>query len=98
MDVNTLLRGENQPFYHCFCEDGSVRYVAEDNIQPVVNPANEIFDSFQAGVKTLPKYFTGIHLRKSDNSSKGRFFPSPELEKAYPEDDAIGRAWVEQIL
>ncbi|ESK90899.1 f-box domain-containing protein [Moniliophthora roreri MCA 2997] len=98
MDVNTLLRGENQPFYHCFCEDGSVRYVAEDNIQPVVNPANEIFDSFQASVKTLPKYFTGIHLRKSDNSSKGRFFLSPELEKAYPEDDAIGRAWVEQIL
>lgn len=35
MNVDTLPRGRNQPFYHVLVDDGSVRYVAEENIEPI---------------------------------------------------------------
>ncbi|KAK7058387.1 hypothetical protein VNI00_002021 [Paramarasmius palmivorus] len=97
MGVRSLLRAGDQPFYHCFCEDNSVRYVAEDNIEPLSDPSKELFDNFQANVPMLPRYFTGIHSREGRDSSRARFLLSPEAQKAYPEDDAIGHAWVTQV-
>jgi len=36
--VDDLERGRYQPFYNCLCDDGSPRYVAEENIQPMFEP------------------------------------------------------------
>ncbi|KAF9270608.1 YccV-like-domain-containing protein [Marasmius fiardii PR-910] len=97
MRVDTLPRKRHQPFYHSFCDDGSVRYVAEDNISPLLNPSEEVSSALEQHINNLPRYFTGIHLTQEGKTSRGRFFLSPEVLKAYPEDDAIGRAWVEQV-
>ncbi|KAI5813780.1 hypothetical protein BZA77DRAFT_284357 [Pyronema omphalodes] len=35
MGVDGLNRGRRQPFYHVVVEDGSVRYLAEENIRPI---------------------------------------------------------------
>ncbi|KAJ7492453.1 YccV-like-domain-containing protein [Mycena latifolia] len=35
MNVQSLARGGNQPFYHALSLDGGQRYVAEDNIEPL---------------------------------------------------------------
>ena len=71
--------------------------VAEDNIKPLLNVSEEMFEDFHRTISVLPRYFTGVHMAHEGNTSRGRFFLSPELLHAYPEDDDIGRTWVEQI-
>ncbi|KAL0579456.1 hypothetical protein V5O48_002562 [Marasmius crinis-equi] len=97
MNVKSLPRGRYQPFYQSFCNDGSIRYVAEDNVTSLPDPEEEVFINFHRKIGVLPRYFSGVHMRRAGNSSRGRFFPSPEILRTYPEDDDIGRAWVEQI-
>lgn len=37
MGVRTLVRGENQPFYHVLVDDGSYRYAAEGKFENIVS-------------------------------------------------------------
>ncbi|KAL0068685.1 hypothetical protein AAF712_004401 [Marasmius tenuissimus] len=97
MNVNTLPRQRHQPFYQCFCNDGSIRYVAEDNIKPLLNVSEEMFGVFHRNISILPRYFTGIQMAHAGTTSRARFFLSPELLHSYPEDDDLGRTWVEQV-
>ncbi|KAJ8084436.1 hypothetical protein PM082_003206 [Marasmius tenuissimus] len=97
MNVDTLPRQRHQPFYQCFCNDGSIRYVAEDNIKPLLNVSEEMFGVFHRNISILPRYFTGIHMAHAGTTSRARFFLSPELLHSYPEDDDLGRTWVEQV-
>ncbi|KAK1232412.1 hypothetical protein PQX77_004442 [Marasmius sp. AFHP31] len=97
MGVDTLPRQRYQPFYQSFCNDGSIRYVAEDNIKPFLNVSEEMFREFHEKISILPRYFTGIHMAHAGETSRGRFFLSPELLHSYPEDDDLGRTWVEQV-
>ncbi|THV07529.1 hypothetical protein K435DRAFT_772432, partial [Dendrothele bispora CBS 962.96] len=96
MGIRNLTRGEEQPFYTCFCMDGSMRYVAEENIQPPFTCNREIFSRLTEVVDYLPKYFTGVIMNETwAGHPKGRFALSPEVQLSYPEDDAIGQAWLE---
>jgi F-box protein 21 len=117
MGVRNLARGKDQPFYSCFCMDGTVRCrhllllkhnpntsyssvfcldVAEDNIQPLDNCGRDVFEKLKDKIYYLPRYFTGVVMNEEwSGFSRGRFALSPETQKAYPEDDDIGQAWVE---
>ncbi|KAF9074819.1 hypothetical protein BDP27DRAFT_1213458 [Rhodocollybia butyracea] len=59
MRVDELPRGRAQPFYSVVCDDSSRRYVAEDNIQPLLAPSDE-FLAEMCRIITLPKFFTGV--------------------------------------
>ncbi|KAA8909794.1 Hemimethylated DNA-binding protein YccV like-domain-containing protein [Sphaerosporella brunnea] len=72
MNVETLPRGRNQPFYHVLVEDGTVRYVAEENIQPI-RPKN-----VSALIGLAGKYF------KRFDAAEGRFVSNVEAE--FPDD------------
>ncbi|XP_059080644.1 F-box only protein 21-like isoform X2 [Tigriopus californicus] len=71
MGVNKLPHGADQPFCNVLVEDGSIRYAAEDNLEPV--PSDSMIAHPLAG-----KYFS---------SHNGRvYIPNQELQKVYPED------------
>ncbi|KAG2076902.1 YccV-like-domain-containing protein, partial [Suillus decipiens] len=85
MGVNSLSRGRHQPFYYALTQNGSTRYVAEDNIRTTcLEPADvcRIFiDAPEAG-----RYFEDL----TQVDGKARFLLSPELNAAYPDDEAFG--------
>lgn len=89
MGVNSLSRGRHQPFYHALTQNGSTRYVAEDNIRATyLEPADvcRIFiDAPEAG-----RYFEDLN----QVDGKARFLLSPELNAAYPDDEAFGDQWL----
>ncbi|KAE9398440.1 hypothetical protein BT96DRAFT_965914 [Gymnopus androsaceus JB14] len=102
MKVSELPRGKDQPFYSVVCLNyPPQRYVAEDNIKPLLAPPSEILVQMCRDIDILPKFFTGV-LRKTKLSgsslgpirARARFVLSPELSEAYPEDEAIGDAWL----
>ncbi|OLL24686.1 F-box only protein 21 [Neolecta irregularis DAH-3] len=77
MRIDELNRGRDQPFYHVIAEDGSSRYVAEENIRPINDIAScEIFQDLE----DIGKYFRRF------NQETGRFVPAPDLEISYPDD------------
>ncbi|KAG2062271.1 YccV-like-domain-containing protein [Suillus hirtellus] len=91
MGVDLLSRGRHQPFYHALDQSGSLRYVAEDNIRATfLEPAHvhRIFtDAPRAGM-----YFEDL----TQVDGRARFLLSPELNAAYPDDEAFGDRWLRQ--
>ncbi|KAG1757181.1 YccV-like-domain-containing protein [Suillus lakei] len=89
MGVDSLSRGRHQPFYHALTQSGSSRYVAEDNIRTTcLEPADvrRIFiDAPEAG-----RYFEDL----TQVDGRARFLLSPELNAAYPDDEAFGDQWL----
>ncbi|KAJ7161406.1 YccV-like-domain-containing protein [Mycena crocata] len=82
MNVQALARGADQPFYHVISIDGSQRYVAEDNIGPTELTTIMALQFFE-GVPTLARYFSDL--------GEGRWRLSPELQRAYPDDERFGQ-------
>lgn len=91
MGVDSLSRGRHQPFYHALTQSGSSRYVAEDNIRTTcLEPADirRIFiEAPEAG-----RYFEDL----TQVDGRARFLLSPELNSAYPDDEAFGDQWLKQ--
>ncbi|KAJ7446479.1 Hemimethylated DNA-binding protein YccV like-domain-containing protein [Mycena galericulata] len=92
MNVHILPRGANQPFYHVFSLDGTQRYVAEDNISPVAL-TGELAEQFMDAIPVLPKYFSNAIL--DPESGRGRWRLSPELRRAYPDDEQASQFYDE---
>ncbi|KAG0707460.1 YccV-like-domain-containing protein [Suillus ampliporus] len=91
MGVDSLSRGRHQPFYHALTQNGSSRYVAEDNIRPTCLESADVrrifIDAPEAG-----RYFEDL----TQVDERARFLLSPELNAAYPDDDAFGDKWLKQ--
>ncbi|EMD41920.1 hypothetical protein CERSUDRAFT_110478 [Gelatoporia subvermispora B] len=90
MEVFKLPRGAKQPFYTVIAMDGHKRYVAEENIIPIVltkDIAQTLFESRSS----FSRFFEGAELGGA--VGRGRLLLSAELRSVYPEDDAAGAAW-----
>ncbi|KAF9041733.1 hypothetical protein BDZ89DRAFT_1009505 [Hymenopellis radicata] len=85
MNVDKLPKGRNQPFYTSFSIDGSERYVAEDNIEPL-NASLDMILQFFPVIHNFAVYFSDIETEKT--SDRARLVLSPEMQRAFPEDDA----------
>lgn len=77
MRVNLLERKTQQPFYNVLVSDGSLRYVAEDNILPISDNESPVFQSL-ADLEIIGKYFKA--------SVGNKFVLSSDLMEAYPDD------------
>ncbi|KAF8846057.1 YccV-like-domain-containing protein [Paxillus ammoniavirescens] len=91
MNVDSLRRGRHQPFYHIFTQDGSLRYVAEENIQPVTLKPYAYCRLFKHAHEA-GRYFEGL----VEENGRARLLLSPELLAAYPEDNAVGERWIRE--
>ncbi|BGP32670.1 hypothetical protein JCM10296v2_004453 [Rhodotorula toruloides] len=80
MRVDTLPHGRNQPFYHVVVDDGSARYVAQENVTNTPIDDDEV-DRFLAN-EGFGRYF-----RKRERREDGRwtFVASAEVEAEYPD-------------
>jgi len=92
MRVDELERGRKQPFYRCLSQDGhGVRYVAEEHIHPLIRPtANDIY-MLIAMNEDIGRWFDGIDVLPS---GAARFKLSNETRTHYPDDEAVGRAFL----
>ncbi|KAK4694902.1 F-box protein 21, partial [Lecanoromycetidae sp. Uapishka_2] len=72
MNVHALSRGQHQSFYHVLVEDGTVRYVAEENILIVQE---------EVGAELMA--MAGQHFKRWDHTSK--IFIS-NIKDEYPDD------------
>ncbi|EKM61317.1 uncharacterized protein PHACADRAFT_82095, partial [Phanerochaete carnosa HHB-10118-sp] len=92
MQVNRLSQGRNQPFYHVIPSEGQSKYVAQENIIPLVplvmNKLNELFQRNSLA----NRYFVDVERGTSKYST--RLLPSTELKDAFPEDDAFGASFI----
>ncbi|EAS36782.3 hemimethylated DNA binding domain-containing protein [Coccidioides immitis RS] len=75
MGIDRLRAGRHQSFYHVCVEDKSVRYVAEENIEPVVLDISQMPQQF---VESLGKYF------KRWDPGMHRFVSN--IQDEYPDD------------
>ncbi|KAF5368433.1 hypothetical protein D9758_002258 [Tetrapyrgos nigripes] len=92
MGIKNLARGKDQPFYSCFCMDGTVRYVAEDNIQPLDNCSREVFEKLKEKIDYLPRYFTGVLMNDEwAGFSRGGLLFHQKLKKLTQRMMLLGR-------
>jgi F-box protein 21 len=56
MKVDELNKGRNQPFYHVLVNDGTVRYVAEENVVPIKPSDDELIDLMKLAGRYFRKY------------------------------------------
>ncbi|KAF8528116.1 hypothetical protein BU17DRAFT_38435 [Hysterangium stoloniferum] len=84
MRVGDLPRGRDQPFYHSYMADGQIRYVAEENMEPLSNPSLEDIGIFIRSNEDLGRWFDGV---KISSSGTVKFILSPESRMVYPDDD-----------
>jgi len=90
MDVDSLPRGRNQPFYRIFALTGPPeRYIAEDNIRPLQLTPLIARDFFET-IPQVSRYFDNAEMKENGWS---RMHPSPESRLAYPDDDDVANAW-----
>ncbi|RAK74359.1 YccV-like-domain-containing protein [Aspergillus fijiensis CBS 313.89] len=75
MGVDNLRNGRHQSFYHVLVEDRSVRYVAEESIEPLVTEMADLPHSLVA--------IAGKHFKRWDNDR--RVFVS-NITDEYPDD------------
>ncbi|OCH94687.1 hypothetical protein OBBRIDRAFT_788940 [Obba rivulosa] len=92
MEVEKLARGADQPFYTVIAIDGHKRYVAEENIIPIVL-TKDIARTLSQSRAYFSRCFEGAQFGEG-SMQRGRLLPSEELRKVYPEDDAAGAAWI----
>ncbi|GJE85809.1 YccV-like-domain-containing protein [Phanerochaete sordida] len=89
MHVDALEFGRNQPFYRVIPAEGQPRYVAQENISPVVKSGlSELFQCHSL----IGRYF--VDLERDSRIALCRLLPSKELRDMYPEDDAFGASFV----
>ncbi|KAF7995108.1 hypothetical protein HCN44_004580 [Aphidius gifuensis] len=74
MGIDELLNGQNQPFYHLFADDGSIRYAAEENLTVAPNPNLVCHDE-------IGRFFYKYCIT--------HYLPNAEKQKEYPTDDQI---------
>ena len=74
MGVNKLPHRDRQPFYNVLVEDGSIRYAADENLEPI-KPRTVNHPS-------IGRYFKNFH-------SDIGYEPNEELIKLYPEDKNV---------
>ncbi|KIJ66265.1 hypothetical protein HYDPIDRAFT_86448 [Hydnomerulius pinastri MD-312] len=91
MEVDSLSRGRHQPFYHIFTQSGSLRYVAEENIQPTTMDQYAYGQLFRQAPEA-GRYFEGL----AQENGRARLLLSPELLSAYPEDNALAEKWMRE--
>ncbi|KAK2461552.1 hypothetical protein APHAL10511_006015 [Amanita phalloides] len=95
MQVDELTRGRNQPFYRVIVDDGTSRYVAEENIR-CVNPSLEIVHKLYSRIPELPTFFEDAELhREGWGWARGRFLLSLDSLLAYPQDDEVAATQLE---
>ncbi|KAA8645535.1 YccV family DNA-binding protein [Aspergillus tanneri] len=75
MGIDRLQHGRHQSFYHVLVEDRSVRYVAEENIDPMSPPISELPVSLTSAA--------GKHFRRWDTGAR-RFVSN--IRDEYPDD------------
>ncbi|GAA5867347.1 hypothetical protein JCM3774_003556 [Rhodotorula dairenensis] len=95
MRVDTLPYGRDQPFYHVVVEDGSARYVAQENItaegdDDVVDEFSILDESVAAFLEqeSLGRYFCRRERLVGPaplGGSQWRFVPSEEVAAEYPD-------------
>ncbi|KAF9056112.1 Hemimethylated DNA-binding domain-containing protein [Panaeolus papilionaceus] len=101
MQVDTLACGRNQPFYHAVADDGSERYVAEDNIQPASFTVQDA-QSLYAHSRQIALHFEDVQLPDEPergvghSKGRGRFLLNPHTRQTYPNDEAIATKWVNE--
>jgi len=85
MGVDSLSRGRHQPFYTVFAMDGTVRYVAEENVDVHTLPADtwltirELLDN----AKNLEMHFDRAEV---GSNGVGRFIMGADLRREFPGD------------
>ncbi|KAI0079618.1 hypothetical protein K474DRAFT_1658979 [Panus rudis PR-1116 ss-1] len=90
MGVDRLGFGRHQPFYTAVADDGQTRYVAQENIQPIMPICSgKVMELFDISRSSFSRYFTGI--ADDDTEKPGRLSLSKELQDLYPDDDDYGR-------
>ncbi|KAJ6519994.1 YccV-like-domain-containing protein [Mycena sanguinolenta] len=92
MNVHKLPRGADQPFYHVLSLDGGQRYVAEGNVNPRTL-TTELASQFFKDVPVIARYFSDAQC--FPDSRRGKFYPSPEIQRAYPDDDNFSKMYDE---
>ncbi|KAF8632957.1 hypothetical protein AX15_001559 [Amanita polypyramis BW_CC] len=96
MNVDQLKKGRKQPFYRIIVDDGTSRYVAEENVV-YVDLNLEIVQRLFSSTPELPVYFEDVELgRDGKGWSRGRFLLSPDSLRAYPNDEEVGALWVRE--
>ncbi|KZT51954.1 hypothetical protein CALCODRAFT_487495 [Calocera cornea HHB12733] len=85
MGVDTLSRGRHQPFYTVFAMDGTVRYVAEENVDTHTLPT----DSWRT-IRDLLENAKNIemHFQRAEVGANGvgRFIMGADLRREFPGD------------
>ena len=77
MGVHRLPQKDKQPFYNVLVEDGSERYAAQENLEPLTEG---ILDGSGISHPNIGKYFQRLDLEK-------RYYePNSELCEIYPDD------------
>ncbi|GLV34229.1 hypothetical protein CBL_00160 [Carabus blaptoides fortunei] len=84
MNVHMLSMKNEQPFYNVLVEDGSHRYVAQENIVPIADHRSLLLN------EDLGSHFS--HFCET------HFVPNAEKEKEYPEDANIRRMFHEKLM
>lgn len=101
MTIDALPRGRNQPFYNVFSDDGSKRYVAEENIRPTAFTRNHVQTVFHKFDEFSIYFDGGVDLPSKPNKriwhvgARGRLHMSPQVHYAYPDDEAVALRWLE---
>ncbi|KZO97313.1 hypothetical protein CALVIDRAFT_563107 [Calocera viscosa TUFC12733] len=95
MGVDTLTRGRHQPFYTVFAMDGTVRYVAEENVDvhTLPNDAWHTIRELLDNAKNLEMHFERAEVGQN---GMGRFIMGADLRREFPGDvilahQALGR-------
>jgi hypothetical protein len=71
--------------------------VAEDSIGPPQNLTVENMLHFFSDVDATSMHFSDVdYVVQANGKVWGRFLPSPDLSKEYPEDGHVGLAWLDQ--
>lgn len=74
-NINKLIHKAKQPFYNVLVEDGSHRYVAQENMKPVFPPQPLVLD-IEVG-----RYFSHFY--------QTHYVPNAQTEYHYPEDKIV---------
>lgn len=78
MNIQSLSQGAAQPFYSVGADDGSIRYVAQENILQLANVSPEGIIALVEAQPKLGRYFRSV------NRELGLFLLSPLSRKLNP--------------
>ncbi|EJT98195.1 hypothetical protein DACRYDRAFT_118922 [Dacryopinax primogenitus] len=85
MGVDMLSRGRNQPFYTVFAMDGTVRYVAEENVEVHTLPSDTwgTIRELLMNAKNIEMHFDRAEVGKN---GVGKFIMGADLRREFPGD------------